>query len=410
MPEPASIDRNEYLQRVADRLPFDRAEKLDVLREIAGHLDDSTALLVANGLTPNAAEQAAIDRLGGPEDLADGLTEARRSPRRLLAAAGAGTYAALGGVVYGYLFGLLALALVALGAAALAAGPLRFLGASWNALPDVTSTTVASIGVGAFVAGRKVTVTVAARAGYPITRVRTVTAASGGLIVAAYALNGWRGALTWPEVALVLSLPVWFVAGAATTTQHAFPSRRWRLGVVAMALLAVPVALVFGLGQGFNGSGSGVRDLAGVERIGLPAPAAIESTRASGESGSRQGSAVDIVTFGGAGLFSAWHDFRIEAWSGTVDADFSKPPAGSLDPRAAGPFAVARAELLRDGDSWTLRGSVEIDRAPSVAVAWVAMTGVGPDGQRYILHGPGYVTTSFDGTVLDWFAAVAAGR
>ncbi len=80
MPEPIGHDRDAFLQRVADRLPFDEAERLDILRELAVHLSDSTERLEADGLTREAAEQKAIERLGPPDRLADALTEARRSP------------------------------------------------------------------------------------------------------------------------------------------------------------------------------------------------------------------------------------------------------------------------------------------------------------------------------------------
>ncbi len=101
MPEPTALDRDEFLHRIADRLPFDEAEKLDILRELTGHLADSTTQLQAEGSTLDEAERTALDRLGPPDRLAAELTQARRTPRRLLAAAGAGTWAAAGGVIYG---------------------------------------------------------------------------------------------------------------------------------------------------------------------------------------------------------------------------------------------------------------------------------------------------------------------
>ena len=89
MPEPEGGERDAFLQRIADGLPFDEAEKLDILHELAAHLADSTARLEADGLSRTDAERTALDRLGSPERLAVELTHARRTPRRLLAAAGA---------------------------------------------------------------------------------------------------------------------------------------------------------------------------------------------------------------------------------------------------------------------------------------------------------------------------------
>ena len=49
-----------------------------------------------------------------------------------------------------------------------------------------------------------------------------------------------------------------------------------------------------------------------------------------------------------------------------------------------------------------------MNRTPRVTAAWVAMTGVAPDGARHIIGEPEYVETGFSGTVLDWLSAVAA--
>jgi len=66
MPDPSAADRDGFLQRVADRLPFDEAEKLDVLRELAGHLADSTARYEAEGLPRDAAERRRSTVLARP--------------------------------------------------------------------------------------------------------------------------------------------------------------------------------------------------------------------------------------------------------------------------------------------------------------------------------------------------------
>ena len=79
MPELEANGRDEFLQRIADGLPFDEAEKLDILRELAGHLADSTTQLQAEGLTLDEAERTGLDRLGPPERLAAELTQARRT-------------------------------------------------------------------------------------------------------------------------------------------------------------------------------------------------------------------------------------------------------------------------------------------------------------------------------------------
>lgn len=414
MPDPIAGDREEFLQRIADRLPFERAEKIDILRELAAHLDDSTATLRADGLSPDVAERKAVERLGPPERLADSLTVARRSPRRLLAAAGAGTMSALNGVLYGYLFALLVIQVVWF-AVALLAGALHPFGETWASPPSITAMTVASIAVGAYAAGRKLTATAAARAGYRVRRARHLTAGLGAAGVLAYVLFGWRGSLTWPEVAMLLSLPVWFVLGAWHASAGSFPSKRWHLEVIAIAAIAVPLSLAVGLGQSWGGSGSGSLRPAGVERIGHLRPASIETAVLGTEGGrTADGRASVHVTLGDAALLTGWSDFRVEAWSGGAglpefwNGDANE--AGALAADANAPFATAVATLESSGGTARLGGFVTVDRTPGVTLAWTAITGVGPDGRRYILEGPGFETTTFNGTVADWLTAVLWGR
>lgn len=45
-----------------------------------------------------------------------------------------------------------------------------------------------------------------------------------------------------------------------------------------------------------------------------------------------------------------------------------------------------------------------------MTLAWVAITGVSPDGQRYIIEGLSFATTAFNGTTADWLTAAVSGR
>jgi len=425
MPELDATGREEFLQRISDGLPFDEAEKLDILHELAAHLADSTARFESEGLPLDEAERTALDRLGPPDQLAAELTRARRTPSRLLAAAGAGTWAAVSGVVYGYIFGGLILVVVSTVTATLVASVVHTFGGSWGSLLDTTAITLLALGVGMYVAGHKVTPVVAARAGYHVRAARRVTTALGGVLIAGYALVGWSGTLTWPDVAILLSLPAWFVVGAWRSTAAAFPSRRWRLQIIGLMLVIVPLGLVLGAGQQPQGSGSGPSP-AGVERIGLPIPAAISTAEDVGSGFGKVGGSVWTSVFvGDPAVLAGWRDFRVEAWRG-IGWD-GVDPAGMpvLDPAADRPFAVGPANVAPPGqtqfETWNagtsippgsveLAGSVTIDRNPSVTLAWVAITGIGPDGRRYIMSGPSFDSTAFNGTAWDWFAAIVEGR
>ena len=414
-----------FLRQVADGLPFDEAEKLDILRELASHLADSTSRFESEGLTLDEAEKRALDRLGPPDRLAVELTHARRTPRRLLAAAGAGTWAAVSGVVYGYLFGLLVLVGASLLTVPLTASLIRLFGGSWGSLLDTTAATLLALGVGAYAAGLKVTPVVAARAGYHVRVARRFTTALGGALIAGYALVGWSGTLHWPAVAILISLPAWFVVGAWRATAAAFPSRRWRLQITGLALVLVPLGLVLGAGLEPQSSGSGTWSPPGVERIGLPTPAAVAAAQ---DIGLGSGTVAGIVSMSTVirdpTILAGWRDLRVEAWRGTGEVGID-PTLIALDPAADGPFAVGPVGFRPPGEIpiWTwssgnaippgsaeLGGSVRIDRSPSVTLAWVAITGIGPDGRRYIVTGPSFESTAFSGTVWDWLTAVIEGR
>jgi hypothetical protein len=424
MPELEVSRGDQFLRQVADGLPFDEAERLDIVRELASHIVDSTARFESEGLTLDEAENRALERLGPPDRLAIELTHARRTPRRLLAAAGAGTWAAVSGVIYGYLFGVLILVVVSIGTAALAASAVHMFGGSWGGLLDNTAITLLALGVGAYAAGLKVTSVVAARAGYYVRAVRRVTTALGGALIAAYALVVWSGTLHWPAVAILLSLPVCFGAGAWRSTAAAFASRRWHLQILGLMLVIVPLGLVLGAGLQPQSSGSGGLHPAGVERMGLPTPEVVAAAQVGGGGGSFGGTDTIGTVIRDPAVLAGWRDLRVEAWRGTGAVGID-PSLMALDPAARGPFAVgpvsfetpgqippwtwSTGEALPDG-SVRLSGSVRIDRSPSATLAWVAITGVGPDGRRYIISGPSFNSTAFNGTAWDWFAAIIQGR
>jgi len=347
---------------------------------------------------------------------------ARRSPRRLLAAAGAGTWAAVSGVVYGYIFALLVLFGVSICTVLLAAGPLHLFGGSWGSLLDTTTMTLVALGMGAYVAGQKMTMTVAARAGYRTAIARRVTALLGGGLVLGYAVISWRGALNWPEVGMLLSLPAWFVAGAWRVTDGRFPSRRWRLEVIGLLFAIVPLALTLGMGQQPSTMGSGRFHPSGIEKIGLPTPALIAvAAQDTGPAVTNADGAVWMsMMVNDSAVLAGWSGFRVEAWQGLSSGEVDPGLAGAVDPAAKAPFAIGSARLDMTQASFgagttegalpdrsaRLGGSVTIDRSPTVTLAWVALTGIGPDGRRYILGGPSFESTAFNGTALDWLAAV----
>ena len=97
-------DRDAYLARVSARLRLPPDHERDVLEELEGHLTESAASLVEEGLPAELAERESIARLGDPgRARRRRLRRARQSRRRLLATAGAGVNAAIGGFFWGYI-------------------------------------------------------------------------------------------------------------------------------------------------------------------------------------------------------------------------------------------------------------------------------------------------------------------
>ncbi len=428
-------DPEDFLRDVADGLPFDAAERGEILEELRAHVADSTAALEADGRSPDDAQRTALERLGPPERLAEALTEARRNRRRLLSAAGAGSWALLTGGIYGWLIGILLAAFAWLTAITIP----QFLGAFGVRLFESTSSgrfdpvSFIGIGVAAYVAGSAITPVVAARAGYPIGNVRRIFAPVGAILFGAWALAGWTGRLDAVGVVVLLTLPAWWVFGTWRSSRLLRGSTRTWAGLFIVAFVAI-VAIQFAqvllssepFGLGIRGEPSG--DL-GVNRIAEPTPAAVTDVITGYGSSSVGGdgstaAAQYMVDVGDVAALAGWTDLRVEAWRAT-DAGIGSPTP--VSPTATGPFAWGAATWTppgqlaggaftwSGGEPWgpramTLSGAVQLNRAPGVTAAWVAVTGVAPDGTRYMIGEPDYLSTAFAGTALEWLEGIAATR
>ncbi len=423
-------DRDAYLREVADRLPFGATERADILEELGAHLDDTALGLTLDGHAPDDAERLALGRLGPPDRLAAELTRARRTPGRLLVAAGVGTWTVLRTGVYGLLLGALVVSLAGMAlwiAAGAGLGKGTILGSSYNGAMSLVAG-----GLAAYIAGRGVTPAVAERAGYSVGIARRATAAVGAVILAAWALTGRSGPLDAPMVALLLSLPAWFIAGAWHGQRFPASGRELVRPLIGMTV----GTFILALGFAFTGHlqvgasvGPGSTEY-GVDRIGRAAPDAVLSAIVA--SGVVPASTADSrastysLAFYDPAVLDGWSDLRIEAWRAGLPAG-PDPGPGGVDPNATGPFVTAPVAWDPAGSSiapdvaagvdprWAtygtvLSGSLDLQRWPGVQAAWVAITGVARDGTRRTISGPEYTETTFAGTALDWLAAVAAGR
>ncbi len=412
-----------FLESVEQHLPFEEFERADILDELRSHLADSAATMEAKGLDRAQAEQAAVERLGPAERLADELTRARRDRSRLLAAAGAGAWGLVRGGVWGGLVGWAVVTVAALLITTAIAVAARQTGGTWNGLDTGSSAipNIVALGVAVFVAARLLTPTFAVRAGYAAPLVRWLTMPIGAALVVTYALAIWTGPLNWPGVVALVSLPLWWVAGAWQTRPFrlGFP-RRIALG------LAVAVGILLGANALFGPMLPGSTRAfspwsAGSDRIGAPMPD--WAAKADSGGGSTFGGYEELtIDVSDRTRLTGWTDLRIEAWRGTDPAR-----GGGLDPTETVPFLTAplqwsAAGTSPDGNSvwyggkgWpanaaTLTGGLRLDRSPGVGWAWLAFTGVDPSGQRHLLSSLSGTSVFFHGTVLDWFGAVFSGR
>lgn len=411
-----------FLEAVDRNLPFDESERDEILEELRGHLADCARAMQERGMDPFDADRAAVERLGSPVRLADELTRARRDASRLLAAAGAGVWGVVRGGVWGGIVGLVVATVGAVVWAVAVNVANRLLGTPWygfevatNSLPDLVA-----LGVAAYVAGRVATPAIGVAAGYPGRVVRRVTVPLGAALLLGYALAIWSGPLNWPEVAVLVLLPLWWVAGA----WHVRPLRlgfpyRLVMGLLFVLVGCILVGALIGNHPAPEPRSSGSDP--GFGRIGAPAPEALAKVSDGGEASLGTGYVELFMDVPDRSLLAGWTDLRIESWR-------ADPMGGArLDPAATGPFLTQPVEWSPAGTSpdgsntwsgtpgWapgaaTLSGALRLDRSPGVSGVYMAITGVAPDGTRCLLSNPSFAQVAFNGTALDWFGAVLAGR
>jgi hypothetical protein len=398
-----------YLDELDRSLSLPAAERAAIREEIESHLHEERSSLITEGLEPDAAATEAIRRQGDAPALGQALTRARQTRRALLAAAGAGTWAAAGAAVRAWILGVATLVAILL-AIGLATAILTRGGAGVGFLivdPGwYTALGALTLWFAAWAAGRMF-VTVAARESHrPGGGIRPWIAVSGGVVVAWLALIWLRGPQNLASVLALGVVPVWFALAAMTGSDRPIPRTRLarRAGLalfVTMALglpllaLAVSAPITTTLSSVGSGPYASVQDMfraLGFDMAGrLPA----DIPMVAGSGFSQAGGVITATADGAAALSARWHDLRIEAWRANLTT-------GSLDRTSPAPFAIAPVHIVgNDG----LAGSVRVDATRDVSTFMIVLTGVAPDGQRDFLTSLGGTNTSFNGSALDWLRA-----
>ncbi len=404
------IGADDYLARVAARLGLPEPYASEVREELAAHLTDATYALIAEGLTPEQAEREAIARLGSPDALADELRHAHQTRRRLLAGAAGGVWAAAGHGIGGTLLGIGLLFVIFVPLTFTEFALRRLAGMEWRDLGGQEWNAVfypLAMCVGAFLAGRRAVQAMAAKSLRRRHQVAGWWAVSGFAILALWVLFVLRMPLSWPAVAAELLIPLSFAVGAVVMIDRQGPRIRNR-HILLAALLAIvlPTLLAIGLGPASMGGGgvqlgptfSSTEEYWQANRfdlVGRLPPQDMEMWPFIGGWSTRPDGSVtftaEIVPGGDRGT---WHDLRYEAWR-------ALPGFTTIDPSFRAPFAAAPAELQGD----RLKATFRVDRTPGVTFYAIFLTGVGPDGQRYLLTGPDFGATTFVGTIWEWLTA-----
>lgn len=395
-------DQDEFLAQVAAQLPLPADQRAEILEELAAHVGDTAEDLAAQGRELGAAEAEALARLGSPKALAQALLSARRTRAQVLAAAGAGVWAAIRTGVPGALLGWLLIALAAvLGSYVTPAIgdrlglPVRLnWSGGWN-----TVLPAFGLAVGALLAGSAAVRVVARRTWHAPKEVLVAVATGGALIVAFLALVVLESALNWASVLALIAVPLAFVVGA-WVEQRRPPTVR-----IAALLALAGLVVVIGSSLTIAASGGAIEyswseDAHGYEMIApwwQDPSTGVASDFPSG--GSYGTTGVQQVTLEAASpaVVGRFHDWRLEAWRTGVPQD-----GWSLSPGQAAPFATAQASAT----GTAISGTIAFNRTPGVEWAQIVMTAVGSDGRRYLLSASGPEQTEFYGSVWSWLAAV----
>jgi hypothetical protein len=398
-----------YLDQLARSLELPANDRAAIREEIEVHLQEEQSSLIAEGLDADAAADEAVRRQGDAANLGLALTRARQTRRALLAAAGAGTFAAAGAAVRAWILGVATLVAILL-AIGLVAAILTHGGTNGGWLIEdagwYTAVGATTLWVAAWAAGRGFVPVVAREAHRPADRVRPWIALLGGLVIAWLALAWLRVPQNLASVLVLAFVPVCFAAAALTGSDR--PIGRTRLA--RRAGLALFATLAFGLPiLAFAGTtpaaasltpvGSGpyasMDDMLHALGFDMAGRLTAQEPDFGDESWTASNGVVTVSVDNAAVITGQWHDLRIEAWRAIL-------ATGGLDRLSPQPIATAPMSVSK-GDS--LVGSIRVDRVRNVSQFVIVLTGVAPDGQRAFLTSLGGTNTSYNGSVLDWLTA-----
>ncbi len=407
MADPRS-NRHAYLERVAGTLQLPDPVAGDILDELGAHIADTTNGLIEEGLTPEQAEREALARLGDPIHLGDGIRRAKQTRRRLMVAAGFGVVAAVRGFFWGWLFaaavavlaGVLATLLISLVVQALG---ITSSGSSWDSSWLTAPYLLFALGY----AGHQVPTAIAARSLRPVRVFRGPVAVVGGGLIGMIAIFGLRLPMDAGTVAiLALAGPAFAIGSVAVTGAEDRWAGRIMLGVrsvtIAVLVLTAGYAAV-GFATMQVNPGDGLRYMDTTETIGPVAYDVLpEATGIMGGGTSSGGVVSREFGFDPPVVPAGWTGFRMEAWREGPWVNGSGP----ILPGETAPVATAPMSAATDPGSYS--GELVLPVTKSRMSYTIAITGLGPDGRRYVLSGPdtGMPGPAWVGTAWGWLTTL----
>jgi uncharacterized membrane protein len=397
-------DRHAYLAFVADRLALPGLVAQDVLDELEAHIADSSAGLIEEGLDPDRAEREALARLGDPGELGDEIRRAKQTRRRLLAAAGYGALAAVNGFIWGWIFaaaitvlGLVIAALVvsvivqALGITTSSPGFLR----SGVSFPFVTF----ALGY----AGHRVPAVMAARSLRRPEVFRRPVALVGGVAIGIVSIFWLRTAIDPATLVTLLLAPFAFATGALLDLDtRVGASGRIRISartvLVAVAVTALASSILALATMQVNPPDGASRNTDTTEPIGPTADGVLPEGTVTLDGWSIGGIVGRELGFDPSGIPAGWTGFRLEAWREGPWVDGAGPIlTGETAPAASAPMQTTT-------DLASLAGRLTLPATKADTTYSIAITGLAPDGRRYVLSGPdtGLPGPAWVGTAWEW--------
>ena len=396
-------DRHTYLALVADRLQLPGPVVAEVLEELDAHIADSAAALTAEGLTPEGAEREALARLGNPSELGDGIRRAKQTRRRLLVAAGYGVLAAIRGFVWGWLFAGAITVLASILANLVVGSVLKALDISTSGF--VTWSSWLGIPYVAFAlgyAGHMVPKAISTRSWRPVAALRRPVAVVGGAIVGVISIFLLRVSMDTGTFAVMAIAPLCFAVGAFVhRDEKAATTGRIRLGGRAI-VIAVGLATLAASTLGFATLRVSQPDFRYIDRAGPMGPYAGDvlptGVGTMSSSGSFGGLVTQNLTFDPPTVPAGWSSFRLELWREVAWVNGRGPWT------ADSPGPAASALMVTTTDPAAFHGELQMPITKDAATYSVAVTGLGPDGRRYVMYGPdmGFAGTPWVGTAWEW--------